>query len=108
MREGRWVDRRNKVLLNEASRIARGAGSAAEHVLKRRKRAKPAGHFDPDSPEDGWKMKTRRRPPAHGKETTREDKDDERQMEDEDKIGQSAVDHEARSAEVGSSVLLAA
>ena len=89
------IDGWNEVVLEEPARIARRTCSATQRVLEGREWADAARNLDEHPPERGWKMHKRPPAPAESEEPAGHDEHDEREMEDEDEIGQGAIDQEA-------------
>ncbi len=95
MGKGGRIDSWNDVVLDKSAGIARGARCTAQGVFEWRKRTDSARNFDEHTPEDSWKVQKRRPAPAESEKPTGHDKDDERQVEDKNEIGEGAIDHAA-------------
>ncbi len=107
VRKRHRVDGWREIVLDETAREARDACRATKRVLDGCEWADAPRHLDEHPPEGGWKVHKRRPTPAQSEEPAGHHEDDEREMEDEDQIGQGVIDHDARLLGVGSSVRLA-
>ena len=92
----RRIDGGNDVVLDESAGVVRAARCKAQGVLQWREWTDSTRNLDEHAPDDSWKVEQRRPAPAESEEPTGHDKQDEREMEDEDEIGENAVEHDDR------------
>jgi hypothetical protein len=91
-REPGGVEQRLDVVLNESSAVSRLPSAATERILERRQGTNPPGVLDENPPDGGGNVEQRHPGPAEHQQSAQYDKQDEREVNYEDEIGEGAVD----------------
>jgi hypothetical protein len=87
-----------QVVLDEAGVVGGRTTLRAKPVLERRKWTKPAGKLDPRTPSDCRDVQPGYTRPAHNEQTAKENKRDEREMDDNGDVCEQAEDHDSDKA----------
>lgn len=87
------VEDRQEIVADEAARVTGFAGSLPEAVLERRQRADPATQFYGSAPAGGGQVHPCQPWPAQRQDAAKNDEGDEQEVQDDDAVGQEAVDH---------------
>jgi hypothetical protein len=95
--EAGGVDDRQQVVLDEAARIARGAGEAPELVFERGEGTETARDLDEHSPDCRWKVEQAEPPAVEGEQTAEDDELDDGEVGDDEEVREGAMDHGRRT-----------
>lgn len=92
-REPWRIDDRDQVMVDEPASVAALASAIEQLQLERRQGTHPSDHLDRATPKRGRNMKPCETIPSQHEQSAKDDERDEHEVEDDDEVGQKAVEH---------------
>ena len=95
-RQAARVDEPQQVVFEEAHLVAASAGQGAQVQLQRGERADPAGELQRRPPQERRHVQQRHPVPAQHRDPAPHHEHDEREVKQQDAVGERAVDHDVK------------